>query len=339
MSSSFSVDHNHNYPIQPLPHADTGLHTHLHPSYTMAQNDIPAEPPPPYSSALTAPTTSGHATSQAQVNHLERNGIPIDRRRSMEDETRPLPQGWVRTFDTDSGHQFFVDIAQEPPRSIWTHPYDDEQYLSSLSSEERKRIEHEPTMLNRQPSEADMMAEHTDEEDQRDHHEAELTPRPEKLSLGRKLKNKITGTTHAQREEARQQRARDEKDAYQRHIAVRRAMLKAAETGQPQPVGRDRNGQEVYVQPPAQYNIAYDPGPWAGRGMFNPYSGGMYSPPSSRYARPIGPYGRPCGYGYGGGYGIPLGLGLGGGLLGGLLIGDMMDGGMGMETGGMGMGF
>lgn len=258
----------------------------------------------------------------------------------MEDETRPLPEGWVRTFDRDSGHQFFVDTTKEPPRSIWTHPYDDEQYLSSLSQADRQRIEQEPTMFHRHPSQADIIAEHTDEDDDRDHHDA-LPPRPEKLSLGRKLKNKMTGTTHEQREKERQKRAQAEKEAYQRHMAIRKAMVKAVETGQPQLIGRDRDGQEVYVQPPPQYSNSAYGGGLGGRSMFNPYSSGMYSAPSDRYARPVGPYGRPRGYGYGGGYGMPLGLGLGGGLLGGVLIGDMLSGGgmgMGGFDGGMGGG-
>lgn len=311
----------------------------------MAGNEIPDVPPPPYAEAISSPRpAAANTTNHPQINFPERNGIPSDRRRSMEDETRPLPQGWVRTFDSDSGHQFFVDTTKDPPRSIWTHPYDDEQYLSSLSQAERERIEGEPTMFHRHPSQADIMAEHTDEDDERDHHES-LPPRPEKLSLGRKIKNKMTGTTHEQREKERQKRAQAEKEAYQRHLAIRKAMIRAMETGQPQLIGKDRDGKEVYVQPPPQNNGGYSSGyggGFGGRSMFNPYSSGMYSAPSARYARPSGPYRRPCGYGYGGGYGMPLGLGLGGGLLGGVLIGDMLSGGgmgMGGFDGGMGGGF
>lgn len=312
----------------------------------MARDEIPDEPPPPYSQAPGTASNSNQPSSRPEVNLPDRNGIPQDRRRSMEDETRPLPEGWVRTFDTESGHQFFVDTTKEPPRSVWTHPYDDEQYLASLPRAERERIEAEPTMFHRQPSQADMMAEHTDEDDDRDHHDSNLPPRPEKLSLGRKIKNKMTGTTHEQREAERRKRAQAEKEAYQRHLAIRKAMLKAVQTGQPQLIGKDKDGKEVYVQPPAQYDDGYRGG-LGGRSMFNPYSAGMYSAPSSRYARPTGPYRRPGGYGYGGGYGMPLGLGLGGGLLGGVLIGDMMSGGgMGMGggfgdggMGGMGGGF
>lgn len=315
------------------------LRSPYHPGITMARNDIPDEPPPPYEQA--------GAPSQPQVNlpDANRNGIPSDRRRSMEDEARPLPQGWVRTFDPSTSHQFFVDTTKEPPRSIWTHPYDDEQYLSSLPRAERERIEQEPTMFHRHPSQADIMAEHTDEEDDREHHApavapgGDLPPRPQKLSLGRKIKDKMTGTTHDQREKERQRRAEAERQAYQRHLAIRKAMVKAMETGQRQLIGKDREGKDVYIQPPAQYDDGYSSG-YGGRNMYDPYRSGVYSAPNARYVRPSGPYGRPGGYGYGGGYGMPLGLGIGGGLLGGVLIGDMMSGGGmgGMGMGGMGMG-
>ncbi|KAF8078760.1 hypothetical protein FPV67DRAFT_1466362 [Lyophyllum atratum] len=42
----------------------------------------------------------------------------------------PLPYGWVRQFHQESGHPFYVDTKANPPRSIWVHPYEDEQYLS-----------------------------------------------------------------------------------------------------------------------------------------------------------------------------------------------------------------
>ncbi|KAJ3928311.1 MAG: hypothetical protein NXY57DRAFT_1021743 [Lentinula lateritia] len=40
----------------------------------------------------------------------------------------PLPYGWVEQRSPD-GHRFYVDTKANPPRSIWTHPYEDEQYL------------------------------------------------------------------------------------------------------------------------------------------------------------------------------------------------------------------
>ncbi|KZO93129.1 hypothetical protein CALVIDRAFT_268620 [Calocera viscosa TUFC12733] len=73
-------------------------------------------------------------------------------RASMEDEMRELPEGWIREWDpkcvppppsnlslpltTFAGnrqkHHFYVDTKANPPRSIWVHPYDDPQYISSI---------------------------------------------------------------------------------------------------------------------------------------------------------------------------------------------------------------
>ncbi|KAK0290702.1 hypothetical protein LTR35_000134 [Friedmanniomyces endolithicus] len=325
----------------------------------MSGQNIPNEPPPSYSSATgsSKPQTSNYNAGRTDNSHLGVPGasssshqiMPTDRRRSMEDEMRPLPKGWVRSFDPHSSHHFYVDTTKEPPQSIWVHPYDDDQYLSTLSSSERERVEQESFGRGHSPSKADILAGHTDDEDD-DHHAsgassssgahyaAELPPRPAdngKKSFGRKLKDKMTGMTHEEREVERQKRAAEEKVIFERHQRIRAAMQKATETGQPQLIGKDKDGKDLYIEPPSYQGGGGYPGSGYG---YNPYSssGGMYTAPNSRYVRPAYPYSRPYGGGYGGGYGMPLGLGLGGGLLGGMMLGDMMGGGMGM--GGMGMG-
>jgi hypothetical protein len=247
---------------------------------------------------------------------MERNGIPPDRRRSMEDEMRELPPGWVRSFDPEERHQFFVDTTTDPPRSTWVHPYDDEQFLSTLSPEERTRHSrmHRTMTLN------DIAAEDSDDDG--------LPPRPTpKAAAGsssgptgiskfsRKLKDKITGQTHQEREQHRVQRAEQERQAYLAHLRARQALMKAIETGQPQLLGKDRQGRDVYIEPPR--------GAYAPRGAYgyNPYSQGPFMHPSARIVRPAGPYGRPYGYGYGGGAGRPIAAGfMGGALLGGALF-------------------
>ena len=254
----------------------------------------------------------------------------------MEDEGRPLPEGWVRTFDPVEQHQFFVDITKDPPRSIWVHPYDDDEYLRSLPSEERERIEQESLNKGNHTSKADIAAAHTDDEDD-DHPHAsassssaiphDLPPRDGKgkgrednRSFGRKFKDKVTGMTHEQREEERRSRAQREQEMYERHMRIRQAMARAQQTGQPQFVGKDSDGKDVYIEPP-MYQAPYGGYPGRGYGV-DPYRGGIYTTPDARYIRPPNPYMRQRGYGYGGGYGLPLMLG--GGLLGGLLIGDAL---------------
>lgn len=251
----------------------------------------------------------------------------------MEDETRPLPKGWTRQFDPEHGHQFYVDTTKDPPRSIWVHPYDDEDYLSSLPFEERDRIERESMSRGYPQSKAGVIASHTDDED--DHYNpnhassssanAELPPRPTdgkgkgKASFGRRFKDKFTGTTHEEREQERARRAQEDRRLYEQHLAFRRAMGEAARTGQPQWVGKDRDGKDIFVEPPSYGARGYGVGGGYG---YDPYGrGAVYSTPNAKYIRPQSPYARPGMNGY-----MPLMVG--GGLLGGLALGGAI-GGMG----------
>lgn len=242
----------------------------------------------------------------------------------MEDEGRPLPPGWLRQYDAQNHHQFFVDTRREPPRSIWHHPYDDDEYMNSLDPAERQKIQGSL----RVPSNADINAESSEDDHDRHHDSASSTqplpPRPEKQEkqkFGRKMKDKLTGTTHEQRQEERRQRAIAEEQAYERHRQLRQAMVNAMNTGQPQYIGKDRDGRDLYIEPPQHAN---------GGGYYNPYTHGPYASPNARFLRPAGPYGRPYGRGYGGGYGLPLA----GGLMGGMLLGGMMGGMAGGFDGG-----
>jgi hypothetical protein len=223
----------------------------------------------------------------------------------MEDEARDLPPGWVRSFDPQEGHQFFVDTTANPPRSIWVHPYDDETFLSTLPPSERTQH----TRMHRTMTLDDLAAEDSDHDD--------LPPRPtskDKSSSGlskfsRKLKDKITGQTHEEREQHRLRRAEQERQAYLVHMRARQALIKALETGQPQFLCKDGQGRDVYIEPPS--------GPYAPRGAYgyNPYARGPYANPNVRIMRPAGPYDRRYGYGYGGGAGLPIAAGLLGGTM------------------------
>ncbi|KAF2100487.1 hypothetical protein NA57DRAFT_54571 [Rhizodiscina lignyota] len=266
--------------------------------------DEPKEAPPSYENAT--------GKSKAET----RNGIPPDHRRSMEDEHRPLPKGWVRQFDTAHNHQFFVDTTADPPRSMWHHPYDDDEYLKSLPKEERENI----NRLQKSISLKDIEAESSDEEGHAGPSRTAGAPEISGSSgqptgihkFGRRLKDKVTQTTHEERETSRRQRAELERQQYEQHLAYRRALSQAIQSGQPQYLGKDRNGRDVYIEPPS--------GPGAPRGAYgyNPYTQGPYANnPNARFIRPQYDYNRPVGYGYGGGLGLPLV----GGLLGGALLG------------------
>lgn len=259
----------------------------------------------------------------------------------MEDEARALPHGWVRSWDEQNQHQFFVDTTQDPPVSIWEHPHDNEAYLNALSSEERERIEQDK--VNR--AHDDFIHSLSDMDDDDDHRfssapassppsssqaNPQLPPRPDgkgktpgtdNRTFGRKLKDKMTGMSHEQREDLRRQRYAEEQRMYETHMRVREAMQRAMQTGQPQLVGKDRDGKDVYIEPPQPYDgygTGYGGGYPYGRGYgYSPYQNGIYTTPNARYIRPQGAYGRP-------GAGMTMPLALGGGLLGGALLGSLM---------------
>lgn len=200
--------------------------------------------------------------------------------------------------------------------------------MNSLDTKSRQKI----TGSLRVPSQADITAESSDDDGGGggDHHHhakqhadaAELPPRDPNpptgvTKFGRRMKDKMTHTTHEQRERERAQRAEEERRAYQRHQELRQAMSRAAQTGEPQYVGKGKDGKDIYIEPPPSQGMG-------GYG-YNPYTQGPYANPNATFVRPQYPYSRPYGGGYGGGYGLPLA----GGLMGGLLLGDMMMGGMG----------
>lgn len=280
----------------------------------------PNDAPPSYEAATAGSSTPSRLSTDGPPDRTERNGIPLERRRSMEDENRPLPPGWIRQFDPQEQHQFFVDTTKNPPRSIWVHPYDDEEYLSTLSPEERKKH----TRMHRSATLTDIATEDTDDED---HHpsSSNLPPRDNQNQgqrptgihkLGRKMKDKITGSTHEQREQERRKREEQERQAYMAHLRARQAMVRAMETGEPQFLCKDRQGRDVYVVPPQGAR-----GLPSGAFGYSPFGAGPYAMGNTRYMRPAGPYRRPYGYGYGGGFGAPIAAGfLGGAMLGGLMF-------------------
>lgn len=209
----------------------------------------------------------------------------------------------MRQYDSETHHQFFIDTTASPPRSIWSHPYDDEQYLSTLSPAEREKV----TRLHRSVSLADIEAESSDDDTHRPQQQqqhAELPPRksPNDANdanptgihkFGRRMKDKLTHSTHAERERARQQRAEQERRAYEAHLRARDAMARALRTGEPQFLGKDTDGRDVYIEPPNGPAAAALP---RGAYGYSPYAqGGAYANPNARFVRPAQPYERPYG--------------------------------------------
>ncbi|SCZ88955.1 BZ3500_MvSof-1268-A1-R1_Chr1-1g00853 [Microbotryum saponariae] len=277
----------------------------------------PNEAPPSYNLATTSP---GHqdrshlsvpdreeddlSTDDDEEEHLGRTtGVDEKTRRSMETELMELPKGWVREFDASSQHVYYVDTTKDPPRSIWVHPYEDPEYLASIPDTERSRLFNEADPQHEQGSHSAHASTSTGSS-------SNPPQQPEKRSFGRKLKDKMTNSTHEERQAERKRQAEEEMKRHQAYIRRRKAMLEASQNGTYAP---------TYAAPQTVYVRG---------GGYGPYGGGY-----GGYGRPMygGGYGRPMyGGGYGYGYGSPYGgrgmggAGVGAGLLGGVLLGGLL---------------
>jgi hypothetical protein len=262
------------------------------------------------------------------------SGIPVTARRSMEDINRPLPRGWVRQWDTNSLHHFYVDTKATPPRSLWSHPLDDEQYRSEHPEEAKELSARQFGPSNgafdpdEYSSDDDALEQYNNQN--RDSSSTSKDQPTGMKKLGRSMKDKMTGSTHEERLAKKAKRKERERKAYEQHQAMQAAMAKASSTGQPQLLGRDKNGREVWAQPPpadAPYVGAsvgysqYQTAPQGGYGGYGGYGGGYGG--GGMYGG-MGPYNRRRGYGYGGGYGGGMGMPLMGGMMGGMMLGGLM---------------
>jgi len=228
----------------------------------------------------------------------------------------PLPYGWIQETDPTHNHPYYVDTKANPPRSIWVHPYEDEQYLSEHPDvREKVGKRHSASGVDLKPS--------ADDSDQRRHsyggegsQRVEETPasssNPGLNNQGKKrgvfgrLKDKAIGTKEER--EAERKRAAEIDRIRQQQYQERLAALQ-----------QQRQQQQQFAGP------AYGGAP-------------MYGAPAGA------PY-QQAGYGGGGGFGGRRGGGMGGlgvpllgGLAGGLLLGDLIGGGFGGDGGDFGGG-
>ncbi|KAI0788535.1 hypothetical protein C8Q75DRAFT_807746 [Abortiporus biennis] len=243
---------------------------------------------------------------------------------SSTSSTSQLPPGWVQQFDKHTNHPFWVDSNAKPPRAIWVHPYEDEQFLNDhpdirqrLSNEDSVTPNDAPPPYSPRRHSYSGSSTGVGSSNARLAESQPHTPDPRsKSQTGQKhrgffgkMKDKAIGTKE-EREEAKRQ----EKILMQKEMEQRRQQRLADPYGM---------SSSMYG-PPSGYPYGYG----SGLGGY----GGMGGLGSRGYG---GGYGRS---GYGGGFGGGgIGLPLLGGLAGGLILGEALDGGFG--GGGFGGGF
>ncbi|KAI9639185.1 uncharacterized protein MKK02DRAFT_39475 [Dioszegia hungarica] len=261
---------------------------------------------PVHDLALERQRSNASTASSASDNDHLAPGMTESGRRSMDDEARELPSGWVRCFDPAQEHHFYVDTATK--RSIWVHPYDDPEYLQSLPDTH-------PANPNSDEARAVRHAE-----------EQEAIAKKEGRNWFQRKKDSVIGTKEEREKEKADKKKRREEE-YKRQLQAQQEYLKRR--------------QELIRKQAANPSINryYASNPYGYSSPLSPYSrAGMYGGGMGGYG-----YGYPGGYGrrgYGGyGGGMGMGMPLLGGLGGGLLLGSAMSGGFGGGYGGYGGGF
>ncbi|KAJ7042369.1 hypothetical protein C8F04DRAFT_1219080 [Mycena alexandri] len=218
---------------------------------------------------------------------------------------RPLPYGWISQVDQNSGHKFYVDTKATPPRSIWVHPLEDEQYLrehpearekAGLAADEKQPQYSAPTT----PAVGSPAASSS----QRGSYAAPAGSKPEKRGLFGKLKDATVGT-----KEEREQEKRHKAEQKRQMLELRERRHQEMLAQQAAMYQQQQQQQEMYARQNPQYQQQYAP----------QYG---YAPQQQQRS----------GFG-GGGMAMPL-LG---GLAGGLLLGEVLGGdGFGGDDGGGG---
>ncbi|CAE6414665.1 unnamed protein product [Rhizoctonia solani] len=165
-------------------------------------------------------------------------------RHSMEDESRPLPKGWVRDYDHTNKHHFYVDTTANPPRSIWVHPFEDEQF-----QREHPELFKQPSRLPPSSPGGNAVAGPSNAQD----------GKPEKKGFVQKMKD-MAAEHAAKKEEERKQREQLQREAIQSYVMRRQHLL--------------QQGQQ-------QQQRAYGQGPLYGPP--NTYGYGRYPPPGVAY--------------------------------------------------------
>lgn len=269
-------------------------------------------------------------TNMSEISHTSNEGNDIDLNdelRDMDDEQRDLPPGWVRCFDPNQKHHFYVDEATK--RSTWVHPYDDPEFLRTLPKDHPAHPDSKEARAVRKQSEDEELSKQKRKEVKSVKGDskakgtvgtsAEKEGTEGERNWFQRKKDKMIGTKE-EREKAKAEKRRLKEEQKKRIQAQEEAYRKRRQ----ELINKQLNDPTI-----------------RSRYAANPY---MYSAPAGPFMR-SGLYSSPYGFGYGGGYGrrgyygyggglggmgmgMPLMMGGGAGLLGGMLLADSLDGGV-----------
>ena len=118
-----------------------------------------------------------------------------------------------------NGHQFFVDTKANPPRSIWVHPYDDEEYIRSIPDSHPSQAgtgggsSHLPEQSTHHEMSNTLSASEIRERREAQDNRTRQATEQEKSEkgFGEKLKEKLTGSTKQERDQKKRQKIQAER--------------------------------------------------------------------------------------------------------------------------------
>ncbi|KAJ6574978.1 hypothetical protein B0H19DRAFT_1126624 [Mycena capillaripes] len=164
---------------------------------------------------------------------------------------RPLPPGWISQVDNSSGHRFWVDTKANPPRSIWVHPLEDEQYLREHPEAREKA---RPAADEKQSQYSAPPTPPVASSSDRAGYASPSGPKPEKHGLFGKLKDKVVGTKE-EREQEKRHKAEQKRQMLELRERRHQEMLAAQARAY-----QEQQQQQMYAQ---QYQPQYAPQQYA----------------------------------------------------------------------------
>ncbi|KAJ7071157.1 hypothetical protein C8F01DRAFT_418661 [Mycena amicta] len=156
----------------------------------------------------------------------------------------PLPVGWIEQVDSNSGHTFYVDTLAKPPRSIWVHPLEDEQYLREHPAA-REKANAGPPRYSAPPTPPVASASNRAEY---------APPTGKKRGLFGKIRDAATGTTPEEREIEKRHKAEQRRQLMELREQRHQAALLAQQQQQAEMLRQQQmyQSQQMYYGGPPQ---------------------------------------------------------------------------------------
>jgi hypothetical protein len=209
------------------------------------------------SSIMELPPSYATVTATSGFNIQPYQDVSDKPRQRLEDKNRLPPEEQIQHPGGKKWHRLLIERTQKATKSTTGPLCDETQHPKVLPTVQGQEPDSKSAISDTNTNSSSSYAD--DESDSDD----ASTIIPEKrgvrvnigfpgsiVMLGRKLKDRMTHTTHEEREMTRRLRAAERERVLRWEHKIRRTMSKAMDSGQPQYLHTDGDGMDVYVEPP-----------------------------------------------------------------------------------------